>query len=259
MDRRKFLKLSPILPGILLASRQTATAAAHSEFSTVSPVYFGDPSFDSVKGGFRPGEFTLVAGHYHPDRAREFSYRLIRSAIEQQDKNVLVVGGWFPEDAPKRVFESHKPSAGAMERMIYHYSCWAPPAVIMHGIEETVKTRAIDLVIIANIEYIGRALDERKQPRTMAATMFEVGQIAKKLKIPVVGATSLAKQAYNRREKRPLTTDLTKDTDLACDSLVLLYTECDYDRSSTSQVLEAHVSKNNGGTTGTVALPLLLS
>lgn len=240
-----------------MASRQTATAAAHSEFSTVSPVYFGDPSFDSVKGGFRPGEFTLVAGHFHPDRAREFSFRLIRSAIEQQDKTVLVVGGWFPEDAPKQIFGSHKLSAGVMEHLIYYYSCWAPPAVIMRGIEETVKTRAIDLVVIANIDYLGRALDERKQPRTMAATMFEVREIAKRLIVPVVGATSLAKQAYNRREKRPLTTDLTKDTDLACDSLVLLYTECDYDRSSTNQVLEAHIAKNGFGATGTVALPFL--
>lgn len=257
MDRRKFLKLSPILPGILLAGRQSETSADQSEFTTVSPVYFGDPSFDSLKGGFRPGEFTLVAGHFYPDRAQQFSLRLVRNAIEQQYKTVLVVGGWLPHDALNRVFGSLKPSVGEMERLIYHYSCWAPPAVIKREIEETLIKRAIDLIVIENIDHLGRALGERNQPRTMVATFFEIREMAISLKIPVVGATSLAKQANNRREKRPVMTDVKRDTDLACDSLVLLYTECDYDRSSTSQVLEANVSKNINGSTGTVALPLI--
>lgn len=259
MDRRKFLKLSPVLAGILLASRQNAPASDQTEVRAATSIFFGDSSFDSLKGEFRPGEFTLIAGHYYPDRAEQVSLRLIKNAIEQQGKTVLVVGGWLPPDAAKRVFANHKPTVDELNRLIYQYNCWDPPAVVRRGIEETVKNRAIDLIVIANIDYLGRALDERKQPRTMAATMFEVREIAKRLMLPVVGATSLAKQAYNRREKRPMMTDLTKDTDLACDSLVLLYTECDYDRNSTSKVLEAHIAKNGCGATGTVALPLLKS
>lgn len=262
MNRRNFLSLAS---GVAVGSRlslpqgKALPAEDHSSNTGASThILLGEPGFDELKMGFKKGEMTLIAGNYFPNRAKQFSLRLIDHAIRIQKKTVLVVGSWFPHEYRRDILEAHGPNKELNSQFIYQYSCWEAPSFVRKEIEKTLKSRSIDFVVIDNIDTIGGVLDERKQPRTKLASLFALNAIAKELAIPLVVNCSFEKFAHARKDKRPVLTDLYRDSDLVCDSVVLLKTERDYNRESNSTILEANIAKNMNGATGIVSIDWLM-
>lgn len=117
----------------------------------------------------------------------------------------------------------------------------------------------VGLVMVDYLQLIPVRGGKRDQNREVEVSEIARGlkQIAQGMCIPVFAASQLSRNVENRKEKRPLLSDLRESGEIeqAADAVFMLYRDDYYNENTTRpRILEWIVAKNRHGETGTVEL-----
>lgn len=127
------------------------------------------------------------------------------------------------------------------------------------------RVRAMGGLGVVVVDYLQlmrgrRAREVRNRQEEVSETARELKLIARELEVPVVALSQLSRRLEERKDKRPILSDLKESGGLeeAADLVVFLYRDEVYDKASPDRgMAEVIVAKNRNGPTGTVQLAFL--
>jgi len=273
-----FIRISEIVPDVLNMVEQVA--------STRVPVYgvsSGYPDLDKLTGGFRPGQFIVIAARPAMGKTA-FALNIAAHAAMDLNKKVAIFTMEMANDEVlMRMFSSA--SEVSMDTMLKGFGLnqekilriaqaadglsskqiYIDDAGTNTPLEIRAKTRrlaselnGVDLIIIDYLQLMTslKTKDNRQQEISEISRALKI--LAKDMKIPVVALSQLNRSLESRDDKRPRLSDLRESGAIEQDAdLVMFIYRDEYyynEKSDKPGIAEIIISKNRHGATGSIEL-----
>jgi replicative DNA helicase len=273
-----FSRISDIVPEVLAMVEQVA--ATHLPIVGI-PTGFAD--LDKLTGGFRPGQFIVIAARPAMGKTA-FALNIAAYAAMDLNKKVAVFTMEMAKDEIlMRMFSSA--SEVSMDAMMKGFGMNEDKIVRIAQVADGLSSKAIyiddagtntpldiraktrrlaaeigglDLIIIDYLQLMTavKAKDNRQQEISEISRALKI--LAKDMKIPVVALSQLNRSLENRDDKRPRLADLRESGAIEQDSdLVMFIYRDEYyypDKTEKPGTAEIIIGKNRHGATGTTDL-----
>ncbi len=273
-----FQKIDQITTEVL----QTIDTIASTKVPVVGvPSGYGD--LDRFTGGFRPGQFIIIAARPAMGKtslalniashaavnmgkkvaiftmemaAEEVIMRLFSSAAEV-NMDAMLKGYGMNEEKLVRIMQA---SEVLSSKQIYidESGTNTPLDIRAKTRRLTAEVGGLDLIIIDYLQLMTLPRDRDNRQQEIAEISRALKIMAKDMKIPVVALSQLNRLLENREDKRPRLADLRESGAIEQDAdLVMFIYRDDYyyqDKSEKPGVAEIIIGKNRHGSTGSVDL-----
>ncbi len=245
------------------------------------PSGFGD--LDRLTGGFRPGQFIIIAARPAMGKTSLALNIASHAAVNMGKKVAIFTMEMASDEVIMRMFSSA--AEVNMDAMLKGYTMneeklirimqasevlSAKPIYIDESgtntpLEIRAKTRrlsadidGVDLIIIDYLQLmtLTKERDNRQQEISEISRALKI--LAKDMKIPVVALSQLNRMLENREDKRPRLSDLRESGAIEQDAdlVMFIYRDEEYyhEKSEKPGIAEVIIGKNRHGSTGSVEL-----
>jgi replicative DNA helicase len=254
--------------------------------STKVPV-IGVPSgygaLDKLTGGFRPGQFIIIAARPAMGKtslalniaahaavnmgkkvaifsmemaAEEVIMRMFSSATEVNMENILR-GYGMNEEKLTRIMQAAEVFS-AKQIFIDESGTNSPLEIRAKTRRLAAELDGLDLIILDYLQLMTLPKDRDNRQQEIAEISRGLKILAKDMKIPVVALSQLNREVENREDKRPRLADLRESGAIEQDAdLVMFIYRDEYyykEKSEKPGVAEIIIGKNRHGSTGSVDL-----
>lgn len=242
---------------------------------------FGD--LDRLTGGFRPGQFIIIAARPAMGKTSLALNIASHAAVNLRKKVAIFTMEMAADEVIMRMFSSA--SEVNMDSMLKGYGMNEEKLIRIMQASEVLSSKQIyidesgtntpldiraktrrlaaeigglDLIIIDYLQLMGlsRERDNRQQEISEISRALKI--LAKDMKIPVVALSQLNRMLENREEKRPRLADLRESGAIEQDAdLVMFIYRDEYyypDKTEKPGIAEIIVGKNRHGSTGSADL-----
>ncbi|MCD4829981.1 MAG: replicative DNA helicase [Candidatus Cloacimonetes bacterium] len=279
-DLKTFELIRDIIPETL---HNINEAALHQRSVLGVPSGFSD--LDRLTGGFRPGQFIVLAARpamgktslalniafsaavYHNFKVGIFTMemasdellmRMFSSASEVSMENMLKGYGM---DQPKLLRISQVADAMS-EKHIYIDDSGTNSALDIRAKSRRLKAEigGLDLIVLDYLQLMSNRTAKENRQQEIADISRSLKVLAKELEVPVVALSQLNRGLESRPDKRPMLSDLRESGAIEQDAdlVMFIYRDEVYNPDSEEKgVAEIIVGKNRHGPTGTVKLVFL--
>ncbi len=278
---RAFIKISDIIPETL----KNIEEVAKTRSSTVG-ISSGFKDLDANIGGFRPGQFIVIAARpamgksslalnmafnaamYHDKKigiftmemsSDELLMRMLSSAAEVKMDDMLK-GYGMNEEKVMRITQA----ADALTRKhLFIDDTGTNSALDIRAKTRRLKAEigGLDMVIIDYLQLMTsqRNRDNRQQEISEISRALKI--LAKELKIPIIALSQLNRGLENRTDKRPMLSDLRESGAIEQDADIVMFIYRDEyynrDKQDNKGLAEIIIGKNRHGATGFIQMKFI--
>lgn len=273
-----FLKIDAISAEVV----KTIDTIASTKVPVVG-VPSGFPDLDRLTGGFRPGQFIIIAARPAMGKTSLALNMATHAAVDMGKKVAIFTMEMAADEVIMRMFSSA--SEVNMEAMMKGFGMNEEKLIrIMQAsdvlsskhiyIDESgtntpldirAKTRrlaaevgGLDLILIDYLQLMTLPRDKDNRQQEIAEISRALKILAKDMKIPVVALSQLNRLLENREDRRPRLSDLRESGAIEQDAdLVMFIYRDEYylgEKSEKPGIAEIIVGKNRHGSTGSVDL-----
>ncbi|MDD2332067.1 MAG: replicative DNA helicase [Candidatus Cloacimonetes bacterium] len=273
-----FQKVEQISAQVLKMIDEIATSSSH-----LMGVGSGFSDLDKITGGFRPGQFIIIAARPAMGKtsfalniasyaavnlgkkvaiftmemaADELVMRLFSSASEV-NMDAMLKGSGMTEEKLIRIMQA---SEALSSRAIYidDQGTNTPLDIRAKTRRLLAELGGLDLVIIDYLQLMTLSRERENRQQEISEISRALKVVAKDLKIPVVALSQLNRQLENREDKRPRLADLRESGAIEQDAdlVMFLYRDEYYYPETTEKpgIAELIIGKNRHGNVGTIEL-----
>ncbi|HPN40302.1 MAG TPA: replicative DNA helicase [Candidatus Cloacimonadota bacterium] len=273
-----FIKLDQISAEVL----ETIDTIASTKIPVVGvPSGFSD--LDRLTGGFRPGQFIIIAARPAMGKTSLALNIATHAAVDLGKKVAIFTMEMAADEVVMRMFSSA--AEVNMESMLKGYGMNEEKLIRIMQASDVLSTRHIyidesgtntpldiraktrrlaaevgglDLILIDYLQLMTLPRDRENRQQEISEISRALKILAKDMKIPVVALSQLNRMLENREDKRPRLADLRESGAIEQDAdLVMFIYRDDYyyqDKSEKPGIAEIIVGKNRHGSTGAVDL-----
>jgi len=249
----------------------------------VSGIGTGYGDLDRLTGGFRPGQFIIIAARPAMGKTSLALNIASHAAVNLKKKVAIFTMEMAADEVIMRMFSSA--SEVNMDSMLKGYGMNEEKLIRIMQASEVLSSKQIyidesgtntpldiraktrrlaaeigglDLILIDYLQLMGlsRERDNRQQEISEISRALKI--LAKDMKIPVVALSQLNRMLENREDKRPRLADLRESGAIEQDAdLVMFIYRDEYyypDKTEKPGIAEIIVGKNRHGSTGSVDL-----
>jgi replicative DNA helicase len=254
--------------------------------STKAPVIgvgsgFGD--LDHLTGGFRPGQFIIIAARPAMGKTSLALNIASHVAVNLKKKVAIFTMEMAADEVIMRMFSSA--SEVNMDSMLKGYGMNEEKLIRIMQASEVLSTKQIfidesgtntpldiraktrrlaaevgglDLILIDYLQLMGLSKDRDNRQQEISEISRSLKVLAKDMKIPVIALSQLNRMLENREDKRPRLADLRESGAIEQDAdLVMFIYRDEYyhpDKTEKPGIAEIIIGKNRHGSTGHVEL-----
>ncbi len=273
-----FMRLDEISPEVI----RNIDLIASTKVPVVGvPSGFGD--LDRLAGGFRPGQFIIIAARPAMGKTSLALNIASHAAVNLGKKVAVFTMEMAAEEVVMRMFSSA--SEVNMDAMLKGYGMNEEKLIrIMQAsevlsskpifidesgtntpLEIRAKTRrlaaeidGLDLIIIDYLQLMTLPKDRESRQQEISEISRGLKILAKDMKVPVVALSQLNRALENREDKRPRLADLRESGAIEQDAdlVMFIYRDEYYNQEKTEKpgIAEVIIGKNRHGSTGSVEL-----
>ena len=273
-----FIKLDQISAEVL----ETIDTIASTKIPVVGvPSGFSD--LDRLTGGFRPGQFIIIAARPAMGKTSLALNIATHAAVDLGKKVAIFTMEMAADEVVMRMFSSA--AEVNMESMLKGYGMNEEKLIRIMQASDVLSTRHIyidesgtntpldiraktrrlaaevgglDLILIDYLQLMTLPRDRENRQQEISEISRALKILAKDMKIPVVALSQLNRMLENREDKRPRLADLRESGAIEQDAdLVMFIYRDEYyyqDKSEKPGIAEIIVGKNRHGSTGAVDL-----
>ncbi|MDD2423103.1 MAG: replicative DNA helicase [Candidatus Cloacimonetes bacterium] len=242
---------------------------------------FGD--LDLLTGGFRPGQFIIIAARPAMGKTSLALNIASHAAVNLKKKVAVFTMEMGADEVIMRMFSSA--SEVNMDSMLKGYGMNEEKLIRIMQASEVLSTKHIyidesgtntpldiraktrrlsaeigglDLILIDYLQLMGLTKDRDNRQQEISEISRALKVLAKDMKIPVIALSQLNRMLENREDKRPRLADLRESGAIEQDAdLVMFIYRDDYYNPDTTEkpgIAEIIIGKNRHGSTGRVEL-----
>lgn len=242
---------------------------------------FGD--LDRLTGGFRPGQFIIIAARPAMGKTSLALNIASHAAVNLKKKVAVFTMEMGADEVIMRMFSSA--SEVNMDSMLKGYGMNEEKLIRIMQASEVLSTKHIyidesgtntpldiraktrrlaaelgglDLILIDYLQLMGLSKERDNRQQEISEISRSLKVLAKDMKIPVIALSQLNRMLENRDDKRPRLADLRESGAIEQDAdLVMFIYRDDYyypDKSEKPGIAEIIIGKNRHGSTGRVEL-----
>ncbi|HPF08626.1 MAG: replicative DNA helicase [Candidatus Cloacimonetes bacterium] len=242
---------------------------------------FGD--LDRLTGGFRPGQFIIIAARPAMGKTSLALNIASHAAVNLKKKVAIFTMEMAADEVIMRMFSSA--SEVNMDSMLKGYGMNEEKLIRIVQASEVLSSKQIyidesgtntpldiraktrrlaaeigglDLILIDYLQLMGLSKERDSRQQEISEISRALKILAKDMKIPVVALSQLNRMLENREDKRPRLADLRESGAIEQDAdLVMFIYRDDYylkEKSEKPGIAEIIVGKNRHGSTGSVDL-----
>ncbi|MCB5265644.1 MAG: replicative DNA helicase [Candidatus Cloacimonetes bacterium] len=242
---------------------------------------FGD--LDLLTGGFRPGQFIIIAARPAMGKTSLALNIASHAAVNLKKKVAVFTMEMGADEVIMRMFSSA--SEVNMDSMLKGYGMNEEKLIRIMQASEVLSTKHIyidesgtntpldiraktrrlsaeigglDLILIDYLQLMGLTKDRDNRQQEISEISRSLKVLAKDMKIPVIALSQLNRMLENREDKRPRLADLRESGAIEQDAdLVMFIYRDDYYNPDTTEkpgIAEIIIGKNRHGSTGRVEL-----
>jgi len=273
-----FIKLDQISAEVL----ETIDTIASTKIPVVGvPSGFSD--LDRLTGGFRPGQFIIIAARPAMGKTSLALNIATHAAVDLGKKVAIFTMEMAADEVVMRMFSSA--AEVNMESMLKGYGMNEEKLIRIMQASDVLSTRHIyidesgtntpldiraktrrlaaevgglDLILIDYLQLMTLPRDRENRQQEISEISRALKILAKEMKIPVVALSQLNRMLENREDKRPRLADLRESGAIEQDAdLVMFIYRDEYyyqDKSEKPGIAEIIVGENRHGSTGAVDL-----
>ncbi|GAB1468095.1 replicative DNA helicase [Candidatus Cloacimonadota bacterium] len=243
----------------------------------------GYSGLDRLTGGFRPGQFIIIAARPAMGKTALALNIASHAAVNLNKKVAIFTMEMAADEVLMRMFSSA--SEVNMDSMMKGYGMNEEKLIRIMQASEVLSTKqiyidesgtntpldiraktrrltaeieGIDLIIVDYLQLMTLPRDKENRQQEISEISRALKILAKDLKVPVVALSQLNRAADNREDKRPKLADLRESGAIEQDAdLVMFIYRDEYyypDKTEKPGIAEIIVSKNRHGATGNVEL-----
>ncbi|PKN72018.1 MAG: replicative DNA helicase [Candidatus Cloacimonetes bacterium HGW-Cloacimonetes-3] len=254
--------------------------------STKQPVVgvsTGFSALDRLTGGFRPGQFVIIAARPAMGKSSLALNIASHAAVNLNKKVAIFTMEMSSDEVIMRMFSSA--SEVNMDSMLKGFGMNEEKLIRIMQASEVLSTKQIyidesgtntpldiraktrrltaevgglDLILIDYLQLMTLPRDKENRQQEISEISRALKILAKDMKVPVVALSQLNRAADNREDKRPKLADLRESGAIEQDAdLVMFIYRDEYyypDKTEKPGIAEIIVSKNRHGSTGNVDL-----
>lgn len=273
-----FIKLDQISHEVL----DTIDAIASTKIPVVGvPSGFSD--LDKLTGGFRPGQFIIIAARPAMGKTSLALNMATHAAVDLGKKVAIFTMEMAADEVVMRMFSSA--AEVNMDSMMKGYGMNEEKLIRIMQASDVLSTKHIyidesgtntpldiraktrrlaaevgglDLILIDYLQLMTLPRDRENRQQEISEISRALKILAKDMKIPVVALSQLNRMLENREDKRPRLADLRESGAIEQDAdLVMFIYRDDYyyqEKSEKPGIAEIIIGKNRHGSTGSVDL-----
>lgn len=244
----------------------------------VQPSHFLD--FDSLVGGFAPGELVLIAARPSMGKTAHALSLLYRLAVKHQVpsaffslemggaslvERLIAIGSGVALRKPRATLSESSSiarCAGEISEAPLYIDDTSTLAIgeLRARARRMVSRHGVRAIFVDYLQLLRGSGAYDKRHEEVGEVSRGLKALARELRLPVIALAQLSRQVEGRTEKRPTLSDLRESGDLEQDADVVsfLYREGYYRRATPgadeNEAAEWIIAKNRNGPTGTVTL-----
>jgi len=273
-----FIKLDQISAEVL----ETIDTIASTKIPVVGvPSGFSD--LDRLTGGFRPGQFIIIAARPAMGKTSLALNIATHAAVDLGKKVAIFTMEMAADEVVMRMFSSA--AEVNMDSMLKGYGMNEEKLIRIMQASDVLSTKGIyidesgtntpldiraktrrlaaevgglDLILIDYLQLMTLPRDRENRQQEISEISRALKILAKDMKIPVVALSQLNRMLENREDKRPRLADLRESGAIEQDAdLVMFIYRDEYyyqEKSEKPGIAEIIIGKNRHGSTGTVDL-----
>jgi len=277
-NKQSFQKIEDVSAGVISMISEIANQSRH-----VLGVGSGFGDLDRVTGGFRPGQFIIIAARPAMGKSSFALNIASHAAVNLNKKIVIFTMEMAADELVMRLFSSA--SEVNMDSILKGTGMNESKLIRIMQASEALSNRSIyiddkgsntpldirakvrrlaaelggvDLVIIDYLQLMQLSKDRENRQQEISEISRSLKILAKDLKIPVVALSQLNRQLESRDDKRPKLADLRESGAIEQDAdlVMFLYRDEYYYPETTEKpgIAEVIIAKNRHGSTDTVEL-----
>ncbi len=279
-DLKTFMSVADIIPETM---ENINEVALHQRSVQGVPSGFSD--LDRITGGFRPGQFIVLAARpamgksalalniafnaavYHNCKvgvftmemeAGEVLMRMFASASEVSMEDMLKGYGMNQQ----KLLRISQVADAMSEKYIYIDDSGTNTALDIRAKSRRLKAElgGLDLIVLDYLQLMSSRTSKDNRQQEIADISRAMKVLAKELSIPVIALSQLNRMLESRPDKRPMLSDLRESGAIEQDADIVMFIYRDevYNKESEDKgVAEVIIGKNRHGPTGTVKLVFL--
>ncbi len=277
-EHQGFLRIDQISAGVI----QTIDAIASTKIPVIGVASgFGD--LDRLTGGFRPGQFIIIAARPAMGKTSLALNIASHAAVNMGKKVAIFTMEMAADEVIMRMFSSA--AEVNMEAMLKGYGMNEEKLIRIMQASEVLSTKQIyidesgtntpleiraktrrlsaevdglDLIIIDYLQLMTLPRDKDNRQQEISEISRALKILAKDMKIPVIALSQLNRMLENREDKRPRLADLRESGAIEQDAdLVMFIYRDEYyypDKTEKPGIAEVIIGKNRHGSTGSAEL-----
>ncbi len=252
---------------------------SHTQTDGVST---GWPDLDKVTGGFRPGQFIVVAARPAMGKSSFALNLALNASIFSNKKVAIFTMEMGADEVVMRMLSSM--TEVKMESMIKGYGLTEQKMTRITNVAKEFSTKEIfiddtgtntaldvraktrrlkaeigglDLIVIDYLQLMSSANNRDNRQQEISEISRAMKVLAKELELPVIALSQLNRGLESRPDKRPMLSDLRESGAIEqdADMVMFIYRDDYYNKESDEpNVAEIIVGKNRHGSTNTVKL-----
>jgi replicative DNA helicase len=273
-----FIKIDQISAEVLHNIDQIASTK-----TPVSGIGTGFGDLDRLTGGFRPGQFIIIAARPAMGKTSLALNIATHAAVNLKKKVAVFTMEMAADEVIMRMFSSA--SEVNMDSMLKGYGMNEEKLVRIMQASEVLSTKHIyidesgtntpldiraktrrlaaevsglDLIVIDYLQLMGLSKERDNRQQEISEISRAMKVLAKDMKIPVIALSQLNRMLENREDKRPRLADLRESGAIEQDAdlVMFIYRDEYYNPEKTEKpgIAEIIIGKNRHGSTGSVDL-----
>ena len=276
-NRKTFVSISEIIPVTIKNIEEIATSK-----KSVIGVPSGFPDLDRKIGGFRPGQFIVIAARpamgktslalniafntsmYYDKKVAIFTMemeneeilmRMMSSASEVSMDNMLK--GYGMDE--KKILRIAQVAEALSEKEIFVDDVGSNTMLDIRAKTRRLKAelKGLDLLIIDYLQLMSVKRNRENRQQEIAEISRSLKILAKELEIPIIALSQLNRAVESRKPPIPMLADLRESGAIEQDAdiVMFIYREEEYDKETEKKgIANIIISKNRHGATGEIEL-----
>ena len=276
-ERKTFVKIDKIIPTAIKNIEEIATSK-----KSVIGVPSGFPDLDKKIGGFRPGQFVVIAARpamgktslalniafnasmYYDKKVAIFTMemdneeillRMMSSASEVSMDNMLK--GYGMDE--KKILRIAQVAEALSEKEIFVDDVGSNTLLDIRAKTRRLKAeiKGLDMLIIDYLQLMSVKRNRENRQQEIAEISRSLKILAKEMGIPIIALSQLNRAVESRKPPIPMLADLRESGAIEQDAdiVMFIYREEEYDKETEKKgIAKIIISKNRHGATGEIEL-----
>ena len=276
-ERKTFVKIDKIIPIAIKNIEEIATSK-----KSVIGVPSGFPDLDKKIGGFRPGQFVVIAARpamgktslalniafnasmYYDKKVAIFTMemdneeillRMMSSASEVSMDNMLK--GYGMDE--KKILRIAQVAEALSEKDIFVDDVGSNTMLDIRAKTRRLKAeiKGLDMLIIDYLQLMSVKRNRENRQQEIAEISRSLKILAKEMQIPIIALSQLNRAVESRKPPIPMLADLRESGAIEQDAdiVMFIYREEEYDKETEKKgIAKIIISKNRHGATGEIEL-----